>query len=254
MAQVNRTEILVAFSLAESSPLGNIWRITAKETDFYLDPLGEAGAFHLSAHGPSVSNPGGHRFHVKADARAAAAIEEKGDFIAYDLPRKGRPFDGQELAPGVFRVARIRWLWHLQRPKYRAAATLPGPVPEIAGNQSGRRLSGELGPNYAADIDLIVSYGKPHWPDGDRSIRDNSRLGPLRNEAGMWLTATSYRRSLTKSPAPEGLDGPLPKPGEQPTLILGGGPAADESGEMYWFVGAITSREVIEASRGNAAA
>ena len=45
---VETEEILVAFSLGESRPLGNLWRITAKRTDFYLDPLGEAGAFHLS--------------------------------------------------------------------------------------------------------------------------------------------------------------------------------------------------------------
>ena len=58
------TEILVAFSLPESGPLGDIWRITAKKTDFYVDPLGQASAFHLSAHGPNESNPA-YRFHVR---------------------------------------------------------------------------------------------------------------------------------------------------------------------------------------------
>ena len=156
--------------------------------------------------------------------------------ILYILPPNGRDFDGQELTPGAFRVARIRWLWDLQRPRFRQAASLPGPVPEIAGNQAGRRLSAELRPNEAADVDLVVSYNKPYWPAGEQSIRDNSRLGPLRNGAGMWLTATSYRRSQTTYPAPEGLIPRLPKPGEEPNRIMGGAPGRDKNGEMYWFV------------------
>ncbi|HEV8570450.1 MAG TPA: hypothetical protein VGQ92_25730 [Actinoplanes sp.] len=65
------------------------------------------------------------------------------------------------------------------------------------------RLSNRLGPNEAADLDLVVSYNRPYWPAGERSLRDYSRLGPLRNAAGMWLAATAYRRSKATSPAPE---------------------------------------------------
>jgi hypothetical protein len=114
------------------------------------------------------------------------------------------------------------------------------------------RLSNRLGHNEAADLDLVASYNRPYWPAGERSLRNNSRLGPLRNAAGMRLTATAYRRSKTTSPAPEGLIPALPKPGEQPNRIMGGAPGRDEAGEMYWFVEAITSRQVVEASRPNA--
>jgi hypothetical protein len=201
---VDPAEILVAFSLGDSQPLGNIWRITAAKTDFYLNPLGEASAYHLSIHGPNKQHPDRHRFHMKVDTSAAGAIKAKGDLILYNLPSKGQEFSGQELAPGAFRVARIRWTWDLQRPRYRAAAAVPGSVPEVDGNQFGARLSWELGPNEAADVDLVVSYSEPYWPAGERSLRDNSRLGPpLRNDAGLWLTATSFRRSQMTSPAPE---------------------------------------------------
>ncbi|MBL7256426.1 hypothetical protein [Paractinoplanes lichenicola] len=242
------TEILVAFSLPDSGPLGNIWRITAKKTDFYVDPLGQASVFHLSAHGPNETNPG-HRFHVRVDKRAASAVHARGDLVVFNLPRKGRSFDGQKLAPGVFRVARIRWTWHLQRPRFRQAAALPGPVPDIVENQFGARLGSQLGPNEAQDLDLVLSYGEPYWPAGEQSVRDNSRLGPLRNSAGMWLTATSFRRSHMTAPAPEGLDPPLPQPGEEPNRIMGGAPAGEDDGEMYWFVETITSRQIIQASR-----
>lgn len=242
------TEILVAFSAPDSGALGNIWRITAKKTDFYLDALGGANAFHLSVHGPNDRHPDGHRFHVTVDRKAAAAVEARGDFILYDLPRKGRPFDGQGLAPNVFRVARIRWRWDLQRPRFRQAAAF-GPLPSTLGTAA--RLGVQLEPNEAIDLDLFVSYAEPHWPDEERSLRDNSRLGPLRNDAGMWLTATAYRRSQLEFPAPEPATPPLPKAGEEPVRLLGGGPAEDETGDMYWFVESITSREVIEASRPN---
>ena len=238
-------EILVAFSAGGPPALGNIWRVTAKKTDFYLDPLGQAGAFHLSVHGPNDHHPDGHRFHVKVNHRAAATIEAQGHFIVYDLPRYGHAVNGQELAPGVFRVTRIRWLWDLQRPRFRQAAAIPGPLPHITDNRSAARLSRPLAPNEAADLDLVVSYNEPYWPAGERSQRDNARLGPLRNDAGMWLTGTSYRRSQTEYPAPEGLVPPLPRFGEEPNRIMGGAPGQNPAGEMYWFVEAITSRQFI---------
>jgi hypothetical protein len=184
---MKRQEIVVAFTDGESPPLGNVWRITAKNTDFYLDPIGQAEAFHLSVHGPN-KRYSGHRFHVKVDRSAAADIEQQGDFIVHEIPRKGFPVKGVELKPGVFRVARIRWLWDLQRPRFRQAATSGVTVPEITGGRFGAKLSKPLRPNDAADLDLVISYNKPHWPAGDRSLQDNSRLGPLKNVAGMWLT------------------------------------------------------------------
>lgn len=245
---MSTSEILVAFSLPESGALGTIWRITAKKADFYVDPLSEVDAFHLSVHGSHGANPGGHRFHFKADRKAATAVRDNGDLLLYDLPRKGRPFDGQELAPGIFRVARIRWSWHLQRPRFREAATLPV-LPDTAGLLSAVRLTPQLGLNEAADLDIIVSYGAPFWPDADRTLRDNSRLPAVRNDAGMWLTATSYRRSQMTFPAPEGLMPALPKTGDTPNRIMGGAPDRDGSGEMYWFVETVTSRQIIETSR-----
>ena len=44
---------------------------------------------------------------------------------------------------------------------------------------------------------------------------------------------------------------PLPRPGDTPNRIMGGAPDQDETGEMYWFLESITSRQVIEATRLN---
>lgn len=243
-------EILLAFSDSGSDRpvLGNMWRITAKGTDFYVDPIGEVGVFHLSVHGPNGEHPDGHRFHVKADRRGVAQANESGYFVSHALPRHGYPIDGEEIAEKAWRVARIRWRWDLRRPRYRDAARLPGPFPEITESRSGARFAKAMEPNDAADVDLVISYNRPYWPNEGNSLRNDARLGPLRNAAGMYLTATSYRRSQMKHPAPENLIPRLPRPDEEPNRILCAAPDGAK-GNMYWFVEAITAREIIEASR-----
>jgi hypothetical protein len=236
----------VAFTVGDSPALGNVWRITAKKTDFYLDPLGDAGTYaHLSVHGPSESHPG-HRFHIKVD-RSASTAHERGYFVSNGLPRKGLPFDGQQIAPRTFLVARVRWSWHLQRPRFRTAA-VSGPAFELGEHQSGARQAAVLPPNDAWDVDLVVSYDKPYWPDSRGSLRDNARLGPLSNDAGIWLTATSYRRSQMQYPSPEKLCPSLPQAGVEPSRILCGGLGPNGADDMWWFVETITSRRLVEAS------
>jgi hypothetical protein len=243
---VETKQIMVAFSAGDSPALGNIWRITAKKTDFYLDHLGQAGTVgHLSVHG-SNERFDGHRFHIKVDRQQAAAVKDQGHFVLHSVPRKGFAFDGQQLAGHAFLVARIRWTWHLQRPRFRGAAA-SGPAPDVADNQYGARLAGILSPNDAWDIDLVVSYRQPYWPNPRGSLRDNARLGPLSNESGLWLTATSYRRPQTTYPTPDELAPQLPGPDEEPNRVTCGGPGPDGVGGMYWFVETITSRQFIDA-------
>jgi hypothetical protein len=114
-------------------------------------------------------------------------------------------------------------------------------------------LREQLQPDEAADVDLVVSYDEPHWLGGPASLRDNSRLGPLRNEAGMWLTATSFRRSQSARPAPPKVIPPFPGAAEEPIRFLGGGPGRDEGGEFFWFVESITFRQFLEAAGTNTA-
>ena len=141
---MEKQEILIAFGGGRPPPLGNVWRITAKKTDFYLQPQGLAGFFHLSAHGPNDVHPDGHRFHVRLDAPAAAKADH------------------------VFRVARIRWLPELAAPEYEGAASYLKPLPELNENKTGFVLPADLGAGEVADIDLVVSYGEPYWPAGER--------------------------------------------------------------------------------------
>jgi hypothetical protein len=242
---VSKREIFIALSADDKLPRGNIWRITAKKTDFYLDFEGRhAGGFHLSMHGPSEVCSD-HRFHIRSDRRAVREARALGNFVQHQLGR-GYAFDGVQLTPQAYQVARLRWTWDLQRPRFRNAALSRAQVPQLSENRDGLMLRALLNPNSAWDIDIVVSYGEPHWPAPDDSIRDSSRIGPIRNGAGMWLTATSYHRSQVLSPSPEYLQLPLPRPGETPQQIMGGGPGPLGAQDFYWFVETITSRELLD--------
>lgn len=251
---MTKREIFVVLSADDNHARGNIWKMTAKKTDFYLDFEGtHNGGFHLSIHGPNEKFSG-HRFHVKADRQAVKSARMAGSFLEHGLG-KGLEFDGTKLADHAYLVARLRWTWDLQRPRFKHAALSRVAVPELSAGRSGKMLDTPLAPNSAWDIDVVVSYGEPFWPDAERSARDDSRLGPLENDAGMWLTATSYHRSQILHPSPEHLRLPVPRPGETPQSVLGAGPGHAGQQGMYWFVEGITSQEVLSAtaaSRGRA--
>lgn len=243
---VSKREILIVLSADDNQPRGNIWRITAKKTDFYLDFEGKhGGGFHLSMHGPT-ERFADHRFHIRSDRRAVREARALGNFVKHEIGR-GYAFDGVQLSDQAYQVARLRWTWDLQRPRFRDAALSRVPVPPLGGNRDGLMLKALLNPNSAWDIDVVVSYGEPHWPDPDDSIRNSSRIGPIRNGAGMWLTATSYHRSQVLAPAPANLQLPLPRPGETPQSIMAGGAGPLGPEDYYWFVETITSRELLDA-------
>ena len=64
----------------------------------------------------------------------------------------------------------------------------------------------------------------------------------------MWLTATSYKRSRTATPSPPALVLPMPAADEEPARIMCAGPGSKDGAGLYWFIEAITSRQLLEAS------
>jgi len=246
-----KSEILVAFAGGSGRPLGNIWTITAKNTDFYISPVDGEDVIHLSAHGPN-DRGAGHRFHIKLGNEARrevrrnrAGLTTSGFFLAHDLPRNGLVIEGQPVAPNAWLIARIRWTWDMQRPRYRAAAA-GASWPTLTPGQHGLVMRKALELNEAADLDLVVSYGRPYWPDRKGAENDNAQLGPLRNASGMWLTGTTYQRSQAAYPTPDRHLAGRPALGETPSRIMGCGPGGAESKGFYWIVESITSREILD--------
>lgn len=249
---MRREEILLCLTDGKNHAVGNIWRVTAKKSDFYIDPwgVGEVTGLHVSAHGPNERNPGGHRFHVKIDRDLATNGHGHRQAVQFNIPRKGLAFDGVLVGPRAWRIARLRWTWELQRRRFHAAA-LTGIAPEITESRSGLKQNSVLSPNEAWDVDLHVSYEEPFWPDPVGSHRENARVGPLRNGAGLWLTGTSYGMSRLKRPSPDQLEPPLPGHNEEASRIMCGGLDLTVPGGMYWFVETITSRGFVETMSGD---
>lgn len=242
---VEKQEIVLALSSENRFALGSIWRITAKKADFYIE-AGKSPFAHLSVHGPQKGFTT-HRFHMKIDRKVASAAKERGVFVAHDIPRKGYPFNGRRLTEQAFLVARIRFSWQLQRLRYRQVATTE-PLFEPKEHQQGIQLASDLKPNGVWDIDLVVSYDEPYWPHPWQTERDRSRLGPLRNNAGMWLTGTSYHdRHGSRHQPPSSLIRP-PHPGEQPILFLAGGPGLNDPDDLFWLTETITGRDLLESA------
>jgi hypothetical protein len=107
-----------------------------------------------------------------------------------------------------------------------------------------------VAPASAWDLDLVVSYHAPYWPDGDQTKADKARLGPLENDASMFLTVTSYHRTVESSPPPEGLVPGPPSDGETSNILMCGGIDERPDGEqdLYWFVETIVPRELLQRS------
>lgn len=242
LSAMKYTQILFALATTERQAVGNFWRITTRGKGFYLDFIGDhAAGVHLSVHGPQDQFQG-HRFHVKASKQEISAAREAGNFAASGLPRKGYVFDGQQIAPHAFLVARIRCTWDLQRPRFRTTA-LSRSIPPLAEHQTGRIQTEPLHPNQSWDIDIVISLKEPHWPDPDNSPLGDAQLGPLQNDAGMWLTATSYHRWQTTDPTPTHLAQPLPAQHETPSRLTAMGPGDDGQRGAFWFIEGITALE-----------
>ena len=241
-----KSEILLALTAGESPALGNIWRITAKKSDFYLDTVGPTGeTMHISLHGPQ-SGFDDHRFHLRIDHQKVATARREGHFVEHLVPRRGKPFSGRRVTDTAFQVVRLRWLWDLQRARYREAAVF-GDAPDLGPRMSGMQQKTILRPNGAWDVDLYISYGEPYWPFQWSKAVGDPRLGPLRNESGHWLTGHSFVRSQVRDPSPSGLVQRLPSLEETPNRLTCGGLGPDGENDMYWFVETITARELLEA-------
>lgn len=226
--------------------LGSVWRITAKDSDFYLDGFGPNDVAHLSLHGPGEKHAA-HRFHMKLSQRLESVSIVGQHVLVHGIPRRGQPFDGKRVAEDAWLVARIRWSWHLQSRRFRTAALHRGVPPQIDGSfQKGVRLGTLLRPGKARDVDLFVSYGEPYWPPVEPGLtaHGETRLGPLGNRAGMYLTGVSAHRSVDLDPAPDSLDFPLPGAHEHPSRFLG--VTLDPADDFYWLTETITSREFID--------
>lgn len=243
---IGKPQIVVVLGDGSGVPLGPFWMIKAARTDFYLEPR-NFGAMHLSVHGPN-KRFSGHRFHVKLNPAGIHKIRARGGFVAHDVSKAGSAFGGRQVLDDVYHVARIRWLRNMQAVEYRTAARSSSNPPDLSDRRSGAFLNAALPPENVWDLDIYISFGDPYEPDlSEQNPQGDPTLGPIRNESGMFLTATSHHHAETLVPTPDSLLYAPPDLHERPTFLLGGGIEDD----IYWSVHSIVGEGLIERSRSS---
>jgi hypothetical protein len=243
-----KKDIAVAFTGGSGITLSNIWTVRSGVTKamngFYIEPFErdaqgavQNGVVHISLHGPNSQNSG-HRFQIKFNFTRPSDPDL---FVWHSVPSEGTPFDGEEVAPGVYRVLRLRWTGQLAR--YPEVAANRVKLPDHNDAEHLVVLADPLAHDQVGDLDLFFSYHEAYWPDPEASLRDNARLLPLFNTGGgTWFTGTTYRRPAEYRPAPEGMLPALPAEDETPAVYWKGG-LGDE--QFYWIVQSITARHLI---------
>lgn len=244
-----RRELLLGLTDTAGAPLGTMWRITARGRHFYVDFIGANEAnLHLSVHGPNGPFED-HRFHVKIDRRKEKQAGDAGYVMNPQLHKKGIEIPGRRLAENTYHVARVRWTWDLQRSRYRHVALNREPIPKIHDSRQGRIMEMPLKENHAWDVDLIVSYGKPLWmadvfwmPRRQANFL-SPKIGPLQNDAGMYLTATSRESSITAEPGPTEQLVPRPKNDADAQRLISAGLGEGRLKDTLWFEEKVTSKD-----------
>lgn len=233
--------IYVTVGRSGQPAVGFTWRIWSARTSFYL--LSRAPSLShlkLSLHGDDPRHPAGGRFHMQMDdvryeeavARGAALARRTGDWPVV--------FPGQRITDDARLVTRLRWTWD--------ACTRLGPAPppgELKRNAVGLAAPPPPSPGDAVDVDLIVSGTQPYWRNERDARANNACLGPLRNQAGMWLTGTVVKRSASRSAPPANAIGPRPRSSED--QLRGVSAAVDPEG-FLWIIEQRMSRSALETA------
>lgn len=225
-----------------TSPVGFTWRLWASRTSFYLKSRAP-GVKHLklSLHSDDPLHPSGGGFKVAMDTEEAwkrdIAEERTAGWRSGDWPVW---FPGKRISDDAVLVARLRWTWD--------ACSRLGPAPEpgsLKKDAKGFAVKPPPQPGDAVDIDLIVSTTKPYWPNEEKARRDEACLGPLRNDAGDWLTGTAVKRLATHYGPPPTAQGPSPRGKSDETRAIGS--AVDPAG-FLWIVEQRMSRSALTSS------
>lgn len=188
-------------------PMGFAWRVWPSRTSFYLKSRARGmGHLKLSIHGDDPRHPGHGGFKIGTDTedqyQHALAVGEAASIRSGEWPLW---FPGKVIGQGAQLVVRLRWTWD-------ACTRLP-PAPsagDLKRGATGVVVPPPPRPGDAVDVDLIVTAGRPHWPQERKARADNACLGPLRNDADLWLTGTVVQRLAAHYPPPPHAAGPHP--------------------------------------------
>ena len=169
---------------------GYTWKIWWDRTSFYLKGQDKwMASLKVSLHGndPRHGRPG---FKIARDVDAEQTARKAGGVLVTAPGNLPAWFEGRRVAPSVRHAVRFRSDWKMfglgvpsapvpKRPKKSTlAAILPAP----------RNMR-------ALDVDIFVCEREPYWPNQAITSADNASLGPLKNDAGQYLTGRVVERN-----------------------------------------------------------
>jgi len=229
----------VTVGRSTTGALGFTWRMWPSRTSFYLKSRAP-GLRHLklSLHGDDPRHPLGGGFKVAIDDEDGyrQAIVNR-EILSTRTGAWPIWFPGRQIADNAMLVARLRWTWD-------ACARLgvaPSPG-ELKKGATGLYAPAPPQPGDAVDVDLVVSDGRPYWPQESKARKDNACLGPLKNEAGQWLTGTVIKRIASHYAPPAHAVGPRPIDSTDETRAMA--VAVDPDG-FLWMIEQRMSRSAL---------
>lgn len=219
------------------------WFIEAHGTSFYVKSTMRAMQMvKVSVHGPDPKHIGKQHFRLDftRPKEALKAINAGAGWAAYGSPLP-LVFKGRSVNKRTVHLARFSFEENMFR---RGMQRGPDPPVVVKATLHARIAAPPRG--KVAHVDLYLSRVRPFWCNTDElEIRAaNAGMGPLINDAGMYLTGIVRRRDVaTAEPDPFGdvSDG---LPADQ--LIRGAGATVDKTG-LLWICEKLISRARLSA-------
>lgn len=181
---------------------GYTWFIEAHRTSFYIKSTYKPMQMtKVSIHGPDPNHVGKQHFRLDftRPEEARKAIRAGGGWAAFGQPLP-LEFTGRRINKRTVHLARFSAEWDMFRPGMER-----GPDPSTKSKATLHARIAAPTEDNVTHVDLYLSKVRPYWRNDELALRrEDAGMGPLTNDAGMYLTGIVARRSATKEPDPFG--------------------------------------------------
>jgi hypothetical protein len=184
----------------ETGVCGFTWFIQPHRTSFYIkSTFKPLQMTKISIHGPDPNHIGKQHFRLDFTRpdEAQKAVNAGGGWTGEGLPLY---FTGRPVNKRTVHIVRFSAEWNMFRPGMQR-----GPDPKPKQNATLNAFAAAPPEGFVTHIDLYLSRVRPFWRNEELKIRrNNAGMGPLINDAGMYLTAIISQWRETKEPDPFG--------------------------------------------------
>jgi hypothetical protein len=186
----------------ETGVIGYTWLIESHRTSFYIKSMyTPLQTLKVSIHGPDPNHIGKQHFRVgfTRSKEVQKAIAAGGGWAPFGNPLPWY-FDGRLVNKRTVHLARFSFDHNIFR------TGIPrGPNPQTKLKATLRAKVAAPPEGSVTHVDLYLSRVRPFWQNKEMEIwRRNAGMGPLINDAGMYLTGIVAQRPAAQNPDPFG--------------------------------------------------